>query len=91
MKKDVILSTSLYGSVEARTFYRVGNGRLVCYTYAIHRDRNGKEAHRTTPEPISSFYTEQNTVKRSPKRTLRLIKRKTTEAAKAIASLIQSL
>lgn len=43
------------GSIEPKMFYREECGRLVCYSYAIHRDRNGQETHRTNPEPISSI------------------------------------
>jgi hypothetical protein len=43
------------GSVEPRTFRKFENGRMVTYSYAIHRDRNGSETHRTEPTALSSI------------------------------------
>jgi hypothetical protein len=50
-----------FGSVEPKTFYKFEDGRMVCYIFSIHRDINGIETHRTTPEPISSIGYEDGT------------------------------
>lgn len=46
--------TVIYGSVEPRTFHKFENGRMVTYSYAIHRDRLGIETHRTAASPLCS-------------------------------------
>jgi hypothetical protein len=45
----------IFGSVEPRTFNKFEDGKMVTYSYAIHRDRDGVETHRTAPEKLSSI------------------------------------
>lgn len=44
-----------FGSVEPRTLNKFENGRMVVYGYAIFRDKDGVETHRTEPEALSSM------------------------------------
>lgn len=52
---DKFKATILYGTIEPITFHKFENGLMVIYSYAIHRDRNGIETHRTEPTPLSSL------------------------------------
>ena len=45
----------IYGTVEPKTFDKFEGGRMVTYGYAIHRDREGVETHRTEPKPLGSI------------------------------------
>jgi len=44
----------LFGTVEAKTFHKFENGRMVSYCYSIKRDRDGREISRTEPVAMSS-------------------------------------
>lgn len=45
----------IYGTAELFTFHKFENGRMITYGYAIHRNRNGAETHRTEPTPLASL------------------------------------
>ena len=44
-----------YGVVELQYERRFEGGRMVSYSYAIHRDNNGIETHRTEPTDNGSI------------------------------------
>lgn len=45
----------LYGQTELKELKKFEGGKMVTYSYSIHRDREGKEISRTEPTPISSL------------------------------------
>jgi hypothetical protein len=52
---DDIKFTITLGSVEPKTLNKFENGRMVTYSFSIHRDQHGIETHRTEPKRLSSI------------------------------------
>ena len=52
---DDVKFTITLGSVEPKTFNKFEGGRMVTYSFSIHRDQHGIETHRTEPMRLSSL------------------------------------
>ncbi len=62
-----------FGHSEPRQFHKFENGRMVCYSYRIDYDRDGKETGRTDPSPLSSIgWDDGSPFTEADYRTLRL-------------------
>jgi hypothetical protein len=59
--KPRLLVKDFLGSIEPKTFSKFENGLRVTYGYAIHRDAEGNETHRTEPTVLSSVGYEDGT------------------------------
>ncbi|WP_373033876.1 hypothetical protein [Sulfurovum sp.] len=53
--QDMFSVKVIFGSVEPKVFYKFEGGKMVAYSFAIHRDSDGMETHRTPPEALSSI------------------------------------